>query len=81
MVSKRGHIPIRTCISCGKRQSKIDLLRIVLNDKGYVVRDIDMKAEGRGAYVCTDISCLERLKIGNRLKRAFKREVFMEKEF
>lgn len=52
-----------------------------MNDKGYVVRDIDMKAEGRGAYVCTDISCLERLKSGNRLNRAFKREVFMEKEF
>ncbi|MCF8143132.1 MAG: YlxR family protein [Deltaproteobacteria bacterium] len=68
----KGHIPIRTCISCDARRDKKDLVRLILNADGMIIRDVDGKGAGRGAYVCPDDSCLRRLKTSKRLKRAFR---------
>ncbi|MBW1779842.1 MAG: YlxR family protein [Deltaproteobacteria bacterium] len=68
----KGHIPIRTCICCGAKREKKDLLRLVLDSQGMAVGDSDGKGEGRGAYVCAEQSCLTALKTSKRLSRAFK---------
>jgi predicted RNA-binding protein YlxR (DUF448 family) len=65
------HVPVRTCISCGAKRSKRALLRLALDDKGYVVRDEAMERPGRGAYVCNFQSCLKHVAKG-RLERAFR---------
>ncbi len=68
----KGHIPIRTCICCGVKRDKKDLVRLVLDVKGMAVRDVGGKGEGRGTYVCADESCLMTLKTSKRLNRAFR---------
>ncbi len=69
----KGHIPVRTCISCRSRRNRSALVRLMLDEKGRVVRDEDGRGTGRGAYVCRSAACLERLREGNRLARAFRR--------
>ena len=74
MGRNKGHIPIRTCISCGTKRSKNELIRLVLDSQGQVVRDDLAKRQGRGAYVCPLKSCWESLRSGRRLNRAFNKE-------
>lgn len=68
----KGHIPIRTCISCGAKQSKNELTRLTINDKGWLVRNNEAKKQGRGAYICKSKSCLEKLSKNRRLNRVFR---------
>ena len=42
--------PIRTCVACGVKANKAELLRLVLRD-GVVARDERQRLPGRGAYV------------------------------
>ena len=70
----KGHIPIRTCISCGAKRNKNELIRLVLDAQGLVVQDGYGKGQGRGAYVCPRKSCWENLERGSRLMKAFRKE-------
>ena len=74
MGKDKGHISIRTCVSCGAKRNKKELIRLVLHAQGVVIRDDSGKCEGRGAYVCMSKSCWESLRRGRRLNRAFKKE-------
>ncbi len=74
MGRSKGHIPIRTCISCGVKRGKEELVRLVMDARGLIVRDYRANGRGRGAYVCRDNLCLEKLEKGDRLKRAFREE-------
>jgi uncharacterized protein len=66
-------MPIRTCISCGAKRCKGNLIRLVLMDMaGTVVRDDSGTRPGRGAYVCPRKTCWENLEQGGRLDRAFR---------
>lgn len=68
----KGHVPIRTCISCGTKRPKSDLIRLVLDPDGWVVCDFIGNAPGRGAYVCRREECWAILRDSNRLKKAFR---------
>ena len=57
----KGHIPIRTCIACGKKKKKDDLIRFIVGMNGALIRDDKGKGHGRGKYACNLKSCLERL--------------------
>jgi predicted RNA-binding protein YlxR (DUF448 family) len=70
----KTYIPIRTCISCGAKRSKNELIRLVLDAQGQVMRDDLFNRQGRGAYVCPRKPCWESLRSGRRLNRAFKKE-------
>lgn len=67
-------IPIRTCIVCKKALPKKELLRIVKSGD-QIFLDKTGKANGRGAYVCGDIECFNKLKKNKLLNRAFSMEV------
>ncbi len=54
---KRRRVPLRTCVSCGVKTDKRNLLRIVSGADDRVVVDRSGKQNGRGAYVCA--SCCE----------------------
>lgn len=49
----------RTCIACGNESPKKELLRVVRNKNGVLSYDSTGRADGRGAYVCKDIKCVE----------------------
>ena len=72
MGKAKGHVPMRTCVSCGTKQAKRELIRLVLNGGGQVIRDDQGKAQGRGAYVCKSKSCREQLTRNRRLGRRFR---------
>lgn len=59
--------PVRTCVGCGAKKDKSQLIRIVKTGDGSVKADITGKSDGRGAYICRDIACLQ---------KAFKRSGF-----
>jgi len=67
----KGHIPVRTCVSCGLKRSKNDLIRLQLDREGRIINDDSGKMHGRGAYVCKTRSCLERLPGNKRLSKLF----------
>ncbi len=58
----RRSIPIRTCVTCGRKSEKRGLVRIVASAEGQVELDHSGKMNGRGAYVCTD-GCPENKKL------------------
>jgi uncharacterized protein len=66
------HVPLRTCLGCRQRRAKRELVRLVRRADGVVVRDAGGAAAGRGAYVCADAACLERLVKGGRLSHALR---------
>ncbi|MCF8084649.1 MAG: DUF448 domain-containing protein [Deltaproteobacteria bacterium] len=72
MSKGKGHIPIRTCICCKAKKKKGELIRLILKDKGGVVRDQKGKGPGRGAYVCDKEACRSHPKLDAYLKRALK---------
>lgn len=71
-MSVSGHIPVRTCVVCGSKKHQSDLLRLVLDKEKYITVDRHLCMEGRGAYACP--GCLPRLRMANRLKKAFRHQ-------
>jgi hypothetical protein len=53
-----AHVPLRTCVGCGGRAPKRELLRLVLVD-GRIRPDVGAVAPGRGAYVHRERACVE----------------------
>ncbi len=66
---------LRMCIICREHSDKKELLRIVKNKEGQIFVDKTGKANGRGAYICKDKNCFEKLKKTRGLNRAFKCEI------
>lgn len=62
MGSPKGHIPIRTCISCGKRKQKQDMIRLVVDEMGLPAVDPTQRKPGRGRYVCHEVECIDALR-------------------
>lgn len=71
---KQKKIPQRKCIACQERDSKKGLIRIVKTKEGEVFLDPTGKANGRGAYICKDVECLNRAIKTKALNKAFKME-------
>lgn len=62
-------MPQRTCMGCNEKKDKKDLIRIVKNKEKGIVVDKSGKIEGRGAYICNDIECLEKIVKSKRLEK------------
>ena len=69
MAEKRQ--PVRTCIACRKEFAKNELLRIVKSSSGEFAVDKTGKANGRGAYICSDENCAKKLQKAKLLDRVF----------
>ena len=71
-------IPPRTCIGCKTKKDKKDLIRIVKDKEENIFIDRTGKANGRGAYICDDITCLEKAIKSKALQRNFEIEITNE---
>jgi predicted RNA-binding protein YlxR (DUF448 family) len=67
----RGHIPLRTCVSCGVKKSKRQMVRLVLDPQGQLTWDRSKLLKGRGMYVCGERVCWEVLAKEKSIKNAF----------
>lgn len=63
--------PQRMCMGCNSKKEKRDLIRIVMNKDGEITVDKTGKLEGRGAYICDSVECLEKVIKTKRLERTF----------
>jgi predicted RNA-binding protein YlxR (DUF448 family) len=56
-VKKRKHVPLRSCVVCRTKRPKRELIRIVKTTDGVVRVDVTGRANGRGAYLCSEPAC------------------------
>jgi len=66
------------CVACREGRPKRELLRIVRDKDGTVSVDDTGKAQGRGAYICPTIECLEKAQKTRALSRALECEITEE---
>lgn len=76
MVNKKK--PERTCMGCNQQKEKKELLRIVRTKEGIIEVDEGGKKSGRGAYICMNEDCLNKIIKTKRLERIFEQEISPE---
>lgn len=65
----------RTCIGCRAKKDKQELLRIAKNKQDEILVDCKQNIQGRGAYICKNIACFEKVVKGNKLKVSLKTNI------
>ena len=68
-------VPVRTCLACGEKFPKRNLMRIVRTPEGNFHLDPSGKMQGRGAYLCKQSTCLANSVLRKRLQASFKTSV------
>ena len=80
-------IPMRQCVGCGSMKTKKEMMRVLKTAEGGIILDTTGKKNGRGAYLCVSMECLQKARKNKGLERSFKmsipNEVYdnLEKEF
>ena len=64
-------IPMRMCCGCGEHKEKKELIRVVKAPDGSINVDLTGKMNGRGAYICPKVECLNKAVKSRRLENAF----------
>ena len=67
--------PQRTCMGCNSKKDKKELIRIVKNKENEIIVDKTGKLEGRGAYICNNVECLEKIMKSKRLEKALETKI------
>ena len=75
MLNKK--VPLRMCIACKESKPKKELIRIVNCDNEFVV-DKSGKLNGRGAYICPNLECLNKVIKSKRLERSLETTISQE---
>ena len=58
------------CVACRQMKPKQELIRVVRTPEGEVLSGVGGKINGRGAYICNDIACIEKAEKTGALGRA-----------
>jgi predicted RNA-binding protein YlxR (DUF448 family) len=61
-MSKKGHVPVRTCIGCGEKKKKEEMTWVAQGPEGMVWVNGKKPHQGRGFYLCPDLRCLNMAK-------------------
>ena len=69
MEKKQKYVPLRRCMACNEQKEKKDLLRIVKSKDENLEIDLSGKKNGRGAYICKEEECLNKIKKTKRLEK------------
>lgn len=65
-------------MGCNEAREKNELIRIVKPKEGMIEIDLTGKKNGRGAYICKDVKCLERVMKSKRLERVLEGQITQE---
>ncbi len=71
-------IPMRMCVACRQMRCKKELVRVVRTPEGQVLLDTTGRANGRGAYLCHNMECLNKAIKAKALERALETSVDAE---
>jgi len=66
---------MRSCLGCGLKRPKKELVRVVRTPSGSVELDPGGRTAGRGAYVCPSADCLRAAVKARRLEKALETAV------
>jgi len=72
------HTPLRTCISCREVKNKQELVRLVSSANRSIMVDTSGHQPGRGAYLCRQPECWQKILAGNQLEHALKTKITSE---
>ncbi len=79
---KVRRVPQRMCVGCQQMKPKKQLIRVVRTPENEVIIDPTGKKNGRGAYLCPDVECLNKAQKAKRLEKSLERplsdEVYVE---
>jgi uncharacterized protein len=65
-------LPLRMCTGCGEMKSKKEMIRVLKTPEDEIVIDSTGKKNGRGAYICCSLSCLQKAVKTKGLERSLK---------
>jgi hypothetical protein len=65
-------VPLRQCVGCREMKSKKELLRVIRTPDEEVVLDSTGKQNGRGAYLCCSLECMQKARKSKGLERSLK---------
>ena len=68
----------RTCIACRKKGDKSNFVKVVFNKSGNIYIDENKNLDGRGAYFCNSIDCINKCVKTRAFNRAFKTAISQE---
>lgn len=71
-------VPLRRCLGCYESKPKNELCRVVKTTDGNVCIDKTGKINGRGAYICYNIECLEKAIKSKRFEKEFETNISEE---
>ena len=72
---KQKKKPLRMCLGCREMKLKKVLIRVVKDQNGEISIDTTGKKAGRGAYICNDITCFQKVRKIKQLERAFSKRI------
>ena len=58
MVTKK--VPMRQCCGCREMKTKKEMIRVIRTPEGDVCLDATGRKNGRGAYLCPSMDCLNK---------------------
>ena len=67
--------PLRQCLGCREHKQKKEFVRFVKSPDGEISLDLSGKKPGRGAYVCNNNNCINKIIKSNALARVFKTRI------
>jgi uncharacterized protein len=69
---KPRHVPVRTCAGCREEHPKREMVRVVRSPEGSISVDPSGKQNGRGTYLCPQVSCWDKALRSGSLAKALK---------
>lgn len=69
---KNMKLPMRKCTGCGEMKTKKELLRVLKTPEDEIVLDATGRKNGRGAYLCHSVDCLNKAVKNKGLERSLK---------
>ena len=71
-------VPLRQCIGCGEMKSKKEMIRILKTETEGIVLDATGRKNGRGAYVCPDMTCFQKAVKSKGIERSLKTAILAD---
>lgn len=68
-------MPQRQCVGCGENKDKKSMMRVIKTGENDILLDDTGKKNGRGAYICKTMSCLEKAMKNKGLERSLKIQI------
>ena len=65
-------------MGCQAKKDKRELVRIVRSPEGEISVDLTGKKPGRGAYICPNLTCLEKVVKSKRLEHSLETAISQE---